>query len=186
MFGKVIKREINKMGLPYAIIKGTNGITYYCDDRGMEDGKVDELVIGASVEYVSYKDKKGKLIATHLKCTKANTKELTPAFKFDDKEKECVKKIIIHHITETGPIFLTALNMHLLNKKIDYHAYGYKKQKVFFIENFSDILDFDDVDVNGCPQTKISLKDNVSTTMSYEGGDRAQDDVTENIQLHRA
>ena len=98
MFGKVIKREINSMGLSYAIIRGTNGKTYYCDDRGMEEGKVEDLFVGVGVEYESYKDKKGKLIATHLKCTKSIKK----------------KKIV--------------------------------EQRTF-----------DDVDVNGSPQTKVSL-----------------------------
>lgn len=163
MFGKVIKKEINKMGLPYAIIKGTNGITYYCDNRGMEEGKIEEIVVGANVEYVSYKDKKGKLIATHLKCikelpVKESVMKADMQFLFGKDEKERVKKIIIDHITNTGPIFLTSLNVFLLSKEIDYHTYGYKKPKNFFRENFSDVLDFEEVDVNGCPQIKIQLK----------------------------
>jgi len=137
MFGKVIKRELNKMGLPYAIIKGTNGITYYCDDRGMEEGKVEDLVVGTKVEFVSYKDKNGKLIATHLKCTnvvesKTQTTKNANQEPLDSNAKEHIRKVIIGHLTNTGPIMLTRLNMFLLSKNIDYHTYGYKKPKNFF------------------------------------------------------
>ena len=173
MFGKVIKREINKMGLPYAIIKGTNGITYYCDDRGMEEGKVEELVVNTSVEFTSYKDKKGKLIATHLKCTKkTETKKASATISektaLDPATKEHISKVIVGHISNTSPIMLTRLNIFLLSKNIDYHTYGYKKPKNFFKEHFSDILDFDDVDVNGCPQTMIKLKQTADTSTNVE------------------
>lgn len=163
MFGIVIKKEINKMGFPYAIIKGANGITYYCDDRGMENGKVENLVVGESVEYVSFKDNKGKIIATHLKRSKKPVSQKTSVKKTEQialevEEKERIKRIIVSHIKETGSIFLTSLNVFLLGKNIDYHTYGYKKPKDFFKENFSDVLCFDEEEINGCPQTKISLK----------------------------
>lgn len=173
MFGKVIKRELNKMGLPYAIIKGTNGITYYCDDRGMEEGKVEELVVGSKVEFVSYKDKNGKLIATHLKCTnvvesKTQTTKNANQEPLDSNAKEHIRKVIIGHLTNTGPIMLTRLNMFLLSKNIDYHTYGYKKPKNFFKEHFSDVLDFDDVEVGGCPQTMVKIKISSDTSVNIE------------------
>ena len=185
MFGKVIKREINKMGLPYAIIKGANGITYYCDDRGMEEGKVEELVVSTNVEYVSYKDKNGKLIATHLKCTKIpeTKKQLKVVEKkpLDNAAKEHISKVIVGHISNTGPIMLTRLNMFLLSQNIDYHTYGYKKPKNFFKENFSDVLDFDDVDANGCPQTILKLKNTNDVLMNIEDGSTNAE--TKNISL---
>ena len=107
MFGIVIKKEINKMGFPYAIIKGTNGITYYCDDRGMENEKVEDLVVGESVEYVSFKDNKGKIIATHLKRSKKTIAKKSNVKKIGQialaiEEKERIKRIIVNHIKETG------------------------------------------------------------------------------------
>lgn len=186
MFGKVIKREINKMGLPYAIIKGTNGITYYCDDRGMEEGKVEELVVGANVEFVSYKDKNRNLIATQLKCTKIPAAKKATAKAIEKQplsleEKEHISKVIVGHITNTGPIMLTRLNMFLLSKNIDYHTYGYKKPKTFCKDNFSNVLDFDDVEVNGCPQTVIKLKTANNTSADIE--DITTNLETENISL---
>ena len=173
MFGKVIKRKINKMGLPYAIIKGTNGITYYCDDRGMKEGKVEELVVGANVEFVSYKDKNDKLIATHLKCTGTIDNKNQPTknvsivpLNFDVKEH--IRRVIIGHLANTGSIMLTRLNMFLLSKNIDYHTYGYKKSKDFFKEHFSDVLDFYDVEIGGCPQTMVKLKISSDTSVNIE------------------
>lgn len=122
MFGIVIKKEINKMGFPYAIIKGANGITYYCDDRGMENGKVENLVVGESVEYVSFKDNKGKIIATHLKRSKKPVSQKTSVKKTEQialevEEKERIKRIIVSHIKETGSIFLTSLNVFFVREK---------------------------------------------------------------------
>lgn len=178
MFGKVIKREINSIGLSYAIIRGTNGKTYYCDDRGMEDGKAEDLFVGVSVEYESYKDKKGKLIATHLKCTKSIKKKKTVEQRtFDDEERERIKNVIVEHLSNTGPIFLTFLNIHLLGKEIDYRAYGYKRPKIFLKEKFSDILDFDDVDVNGTPQTKVSLLTQITDNNTDNKVQKTSNDV---------
>lgn len=98
------------MGFPYAIIKGKNGITYYCDDRGMENEKVEDLVVGESVEYVSFKDNKGKIIATHLKRSKKTIAKKSNVKKIGQialaiEEKERIKRIIVNHIKETGAIF---------------------------------------------------------------------------------
>ncbi len=178
MFGKVIKREINSIGLSYAIIRGTNGKTYYCDDRGMEEGKVEDLFVGVGVEYESYKDKKGKLIATHLKCTKSiKKKKIVEQRTFDDEERERIKNVIVEHLSNTGPIFLTFLNIHLLGKEIDYRAYGYKKPKIFLKEKFSDVLDFDDVDVNGSPQTKVSLLTQITDNETDNKVEKPSNDV---------
>lgn len=163
MFGTVIKKAINRMGLPYAIVKGSNGITYYCDDRGMESGKVEELVVGSRVEYRSYKDNNGKLIATHLMGSKVAEKQISTQkagmqIALDAESKELIQEEIVEYIKNNGPSMLTNLNAFLLRKKYDYHAYGYAKPKKFFLENFADVLEFEDIDFNGCPQTKVNLR----------------------------
>ncbi len=176
MFGKVITKEINKMGLPYAIIKGTDGVTYYCDNRGMEIGKVEELVIGANVEFLSYKDKKGKLIATHLKYSgkktaKASMSRVSTHTSLDTKERENIRRVIVDYFADIDSIMLTQLNKFLLGKNKNYHTYGYKKPKSFLMENFSDVLDFDDVMINGCPQTMIKLKSRDLISVNTENTD---------------
>lgn len=186
MFGKVIKKDINKIGLPYAIIKGSNGVTFYCDDRGMEFGKVEDLIVGTIVEYMSYKDKKGKLIAMHLKCITDSEPKDIAIVEFTFEEKEKIKKMIIEYMKNAGSVWLTSLNNFLLGKKIDYHTYGYTKPKTFFKKNFSDILDFNDEKINGCPQTKIKLKEDVNNSSDLDSQtiqEQEADDLTNQITI---
>lgn len=178
MFGSVIKRAINKMGLPYVIVKGSNGITYYCDNRGMESGKVEELSVGTKVEYRSYKDMNGKLIATHLVGSNVAEKQISAQkagkqIVLDAESKELIRAEIVEYLKDNGSLMLTTLNAFLLRKKYDYHAYGYAKPKKFFQENFADVLEFDDIDFNGCPQTQVTLRKTEAVDEMFAGDETA-------------
>lgn len=178
MFGSVIKRAINKMGLPYVIVKGSNGITYYCDNRGMESGKVEELSVGTKVEYRSYKDMNGKLIATHLVGSNVAEKQISAQkagkqIVLDAESKELIRAEIVEYLKDNGSLMLTTLNAFLLRKKNDYHAYGYAKPKKFFQENFADVLEFDDIDFNGCPQTQVTLRKTEAVDEMFAGDETA-------------
>lgn len=174
MFGTVMKKAINKMGLPYVIVKGSNGITYYCDNRGMESGKVEELVVGTKVEYRSYKDKNGKLIATHLVGSNVAEKQISvqkagKQIALDAESKEFIREVLVEYVKNNGPVMLTTLNAFLLRKKYDYHDYGYAKPKKFFKENFADVLEFEDIDFNGCPQTQVNLRKTETADEMFTG-----------------
>jgi len=159
MQGRVKESNVNKLGLPYVIIKANNGITYYCDDRGVEEGTVTQLKVGYDVEFTPYKDKKGKLIATHVKVIKDNTTSAGQSSVISEEDLNKIQAIIIECVKSVKVIPLTKLNIYLLKNDIDYHSFGYKKPKAFLKDNFSDILEFIDEEVNGCPQTLIKLKE---------------------------
>lgn len=74
----------------------------------MESGKVEELVVGTKVEYRSYKDKNGKLIATHLVGSNVAEKQISvqkagKQIALDAESKEFIREVLVEYVKNNGP-----------------------------------------------------------------------------------
>lgn len=98
MLGEIFLAKKNTINKPFVLIKGTDGVSYYCDQRGMKKGRIEKLKEGDTVSFEILKDKsgepvknkKGQMSATDVEYFSSVAESISEA-KADDEESEAVE-----------------------------------------------------------------------------------------------
>ncbi|HIW85214.1 MAG TPA: hypothetical protein IAA48_01835, partial [Candidatus Eubacterium faecipullorum] len=160
MFGEIIKKKKNKIGL-FVNVLGEDKVSYYGDSRGISKDVLVSLTVGDKVEFEGELSSTGNPTVCSLVVVEKAEKI---CLEFSEEEKEKVKKLILLFMSQEESCFITKLNQFLLRNGFDYRKYGFQKLKGFFIEQFADVLRFETKEYNGVPQTVLSLLDPGATS----------------------